>query len=771
MNSVRKNLWSILLIVAVWLIFSSPYILKGLVPFPSTYLVTFFPPWSATYGMPVKNSAMPDVITQIYPWKTLTIERWKAGQIPLWNPYSFSGTAHAANYQTAVFSPVQALFFLLPFIDAWSIMILIQPLLAGIFMYVLLRSFNRSGAASVIGSLAFMFCGFMVTWMAYGTLGYAALWLPLIFYAIHSGWERPTVWKYAMVSIGLALSFLSGHFQISLYVSLLSCGYIAYRILRTKEYATGLRFALFFLLGLLIAAPQLLLSFDAYTKSVRMTNYVKAEIIPWEYLITLLAPDFYGNPVTRNDWFGHYAEWAGYIGVAPLLLALFSVSKKRKQDEWFFILCSGAALLLALPTPFTDFLFMIKLPVLSTSAASRIIILVSFSLATLSAYGFDHLNERWKKCTLLPVFRFILFVLIIVGGIWIYMVVARPLPADKLAIAKRNFILPTALTVASLAIFIAGFVKKAGMSLLAPFLLCLVVAFDVSRFATKWMPFDPKEYMYPKEKSLQFLESHAGYDRVFGNIGNEVASMFHLSVVEGYDAMYQGRYAEFINAASKGKVIEGDRSVVQFDKHGLYKKEALQLLGVRYIYHRVRDGRAPWVFPYWEYGAMRQVYNDSVYWIYEYTDAYPRAFLASSYTVAVDKQDIIDALFAPEFDRRDTLVLEETPHLEPQPGPGQATIRSYTPNEVIIETESSVPKLLFLSDVFDSGWKAYIDGTASHLYRADYDFRAVAVPAGSHTVRFVYSPTSLRIGILLFSIALAGIIGLLGKTIYEHRVI
>jgi len=166
MNKLRIKFWPIIVILVVWFIFSSPYFLHGLIPFPSKYLVTFFPPWNVMYGMPVKNAAMPDVITQIYPWKNLTIDTWRKGAIPLWNPYSFSGTPHAANYQTAVFSPFNLLFFILLQVDAWSLLILLQPLLSGLFMFLFLRELSRSRQASLLGSLAFMWCGFLVVWMA-----------------------------------------------------------------------------------------------------------------------------------------------------------------------------------------------------------------------------------------------------------------------------------------------------------------------------------------------------------------------------------------------------------------------------------------------------------------------------------------------------------------------------------------------------------------------------------------------------------------------------
>ncbi len=742
MKSILNKFWPVSVIVLLWFIFSFPYFFKGLVPFPSTYLATFFPPWSSEYGMPVKNNAMPDVITQIYPWKKLTVDTWKSGQVPLWNPYSFSGTAQAGNYQSAVFSPFNLLFFILPFIDAWSILILLQPLLAGLFMYLFVRSLERSREASLLAATAFMFCGFMVVWMAYGTLGYAALFLPLILWGIHKK-------NGLAVSLGIALSLVSGHFQVSIYVIGAALAYIFW-----KKHWTALWFLLF---GVLLAAPQILLGLRSYALSSRSDSVLKGEVIPWQYLLTFIAPDFFGNPVTRNDWFGHYAEWAGFIGVVPLMLAISAITKKISREVWFFALLAILTLLFALPTPVNDLLYLLKIPVLSGSAASRIILLTSFSLAVLSAYGLDGLNKNKKLHIVFPV-----LCLCFTCITWTVLLFGKPLPPDKLSIATHNFVLPSLLIVSGALLIFLGSIRNIVVRIIVIAALIGLSVFDILRFAIKWMPFDPRKYIFPQVKSLTYLQSHVGNDRVFGNIGSgEVGTEFYIPLVDGYDAVYQARYGEFINAVSKGYSYPGGRSVVQFDKYGVYKTEALQLLGIKYIYHRFSDGRAPWVFPYWEYladGSMHQVYSDEKYEIFEYNNVYPRAFLASSFTVKTTDKDIVDTLFARDFDRRNSLVLEVRPAVEPLAGSGSADIKLYTPDKVTIETDASSPKLLFLSDVFDPGWKAFIDGKQSPVYRADYDFRAVAVPAGKHTVEFRFTPGEFLWGIILSVIGATGLV-------------
>src|SRR5438094_195859 len=80
-------------IVGVWFTFSSPYFLHHRIPYPAKYQDSFFKPWSAypQYGIPVQNDSLSDVVDEIYPWKYFTIQMLKTGQLPFWNPYSFSG--------------------------------------------------------------------------------------------------------------------------------------------------------------------------------------------------------------------------------------------------------------------------------------------------------------------------------------------------------------------------------------------------------------------------------------------------------------------------------------------------------------------------------------------------------------------------------------------------------------------------------------------------------------------------------------------------------
>ena len=68
-------------------------------------------------------------------------------------------------------------------------------------------------------------------------------------------------------------------------------------------------------------------------------------------------------------------------------------------------------------------------------------------------------------------------------------------------------------------------------------------------------------------------------------------------------------------------------------------------------------------------------------------------------------------------------------------------------NTVQVAAQSDTGGVLFLSDTYYPGWQAEVDGVPARIYKADVAFRAVNVPPGSHVVRFVFRPRSLRLSI------------------------
>jgi uncharacterized membrane protein YfhO len=81
---------------------------------------------------------------------------------------------------------------------------------------------------------------------------------------------------------------------------------------------------------------------------------------------------------------------------------------------------------------------------------------------------------------------------------------------------------------------------------------------------------------------------------------------------------------------------------------------------------------------------------------------------------------------------------------------------SYEANKVVLSSESDSDGFLYASDTYYPGWRAYVDGRETKIYRANLAFRAVEVPKGRHIVVFRYVPLTFYcgLGLTLLGIAL-----------------
>ncbi len=147
-------------------------------------------------------------------------------------------------------------------------------------------------------------------------------------------------------------------------------------------------------------------------------------------------------------------------------------------------------------------------------------------------------------------------------------------------------------------------------------------------------------------------------------------------------------------------------------------------------------------------GRFRLVHSGDVK-IYENLDLLPRAYLVHNTLAVADLDSALD-LVAQNKVTPDTAVLEGSLALRGHSQPGdQAEIIAYAPERVEIRTVSAQEALLVLSDSFYPGWQATVDGDPAPILPVNGLVRGVPVPAGAHTVVFVYRPQSWRTGLIL----------------------
>ena len=79
---------------------------------------------------------------------------------------------------------------------------------------------------------------------------------------------------------------------------------------------------------------------------------------------------------------------------------------------------------------------------------------------------------------------------------------------------------------------------------------------------------------------------------------------------------------------------------------------------------------------------------------------------------------------------------------------------NYEPNALEYEVDSEKGGTVVFAEIYYPGWRSYIDGRQVEHGRADYILRAMNVPAGKHTVTFIFDPVSLHVTETIAFIAL-----------------
>lgn len=772
MRAPWKQIAPVLVIIIFSLFLFRDYFVKNLVPFPANLLVSYYEPWRS-YPVPEYPNGPPnkamgfDNVRIYFPVKTVAAASLKLGEIPLWNPYNFSGTVLLATYQSALFHPLSWLFTAIPLIDAWSVITLLQPILTALAMYLFLGSLGFSRSAKFVGSAAFGFSGFFMTWWQESYLfAYSALFLPVGLTAVERYLIKPRgVWV-ALLAVCLALSVVSGAFQMTFYVYLFTGVWILYRCAgRTNRVKTLASLGSAIPLSLLLSAAHLVPNMEAYSLSTRVSTDVKyifdAYLLPLTQLVTVFAPDYFGNPATYNYFGGgFYHERLMFLGVIPFLFILMQLLQWKFADTHgrFFRITFLIFLSLTLSIPTTWLiLYYLKLPFISTMTPSRMMMLVVFTGSVLTAFATE---QFWKT---LP--KKALIWTTVIASLCLIAAAAVPIISKYVdnknttyLISLRNMVIPAASFITALAALwithLRKSLKTAGFAI-----LCLILLGNIFMFAKKYMYFSERRFVYPASPVFTELRKYS-YDRFWtydnGYIEKNFASAYGVFSPEGYDSIIIRRYAEFLAFAnSRGASLIPDRAnaLIQSTDHlddvlaDPYRKKTLELLGVKYIARKLTPDRNRQTVAA-DQPELPRIWDDGTYALHENASALPRVQLYTDVRVIPDGQKLLTELYDAETDIHKTILLEEDPAEDFFPeSTGSAAISAYTPNTVSVRTVTDGPMLLFLSDTHYPGWNAYVDDKPVTLYRANYAFRAVVVPKGAHTVDFRYEPVSWKAGV------------------------
>jgi hypothetical protein len=243
-----------------------------------------------------------------------------------------------------------------------------------------------------------------------------------------------------------------------------------------------------------------------------------------------------------------------------------------------------------------------------------------------------------------------------------------------------------------------------------------------------------------------------------------------LEPVLGYNSFDVRRYKEFLQFVhGEDEPLCPREGILGFPIVAdltIEHKALLDLLGVRYLLQpadkdlRFDGSGEPSQNPEWRRTNVRDeapraysfltggMQDLPPYEVFDNAAAFPRAFKVHGAKPLADRRQVFEQLASTDF-RQEVLLEGEVSVIQgstTKPALVPAQILEYSPNRIVVATRGEGPGYLVLTDPWFPGWTCTIDSNPAEVRRANFLFRAVAVPGGSHEVTFIFAPDSYRWG-------------------------
>ncbi|MCS6885305.1 MAG: YfhO family protein [Acidobacteriota bacterium] len=753
-------------------------------------------PWGSNIagyeGYPFNHRDLTDTyVTRDY----FVVDSYRNSELPLWNPYNFCGHPIYADGVTRPFALTNLFYVFFDVPLGYSLSRLAEYYLTAAFLYIFLIVLGLSPLAAIVAALTLLLSDHLLyhlTWL--GWTG-GLMWLPMILVGAELAIER-RCHRWAIFSgIALALQFYNGFIPTMIYylaatvLYYLGAATLSYlnekklRVFKAPLVYTSVTLAVGFGLSAPVWMPILELLAHSNRKVVP-TELGYIWIPPW-HLLTLIFPRAFGEAF---DTFylklfvemGVSQERSLYLGIAALPLLTIGLLKHEDRRKYYFAALALLALLTVTLVPL--YVHMTKyIPVLKTiRATTRVSCLYGFATAALVAYGVevilkltrpevDHFLATVRKCcfgwfavstvlTTLPLFK----IPEPTGSLpqrWLLKVLSGLSMQFELRINNYGLFLPAAVV---LCILLLTFQANISPRRLLAFIV-LILATELWWNGTQYNRSYPRTQLYAPTKVTNFLlerlSTTAVPSRVLvvpAELGGKLAERgrrivappntllpYRIATISGKDQLFPKWYRTLTALVEPQEELS--HVVFSHPVSPLY-----DLLGVKYFLTRAENSL----------NNYREIFLEEGVKVYQNDKAMPRVFFAEDIIKTSSQAEAISLLYS--VDLRHTVVVEAQGDFCAATGSEMAEITKYSNNRVVVKTASTArgTQLLVLTDTWYPGWEVRIDGQKAELLRANVALRAVAVPAGSHTIEFVFRPQTLRRGaITAIIVSLASLIG------------
>jgi hypothetical protein len=684
----------------------------------------------------------------------------RAGRLPLWQPANYAGAPFAV---WPKYSPFELLYYLAPNPITLAWIALLQAITVGLGMWLFLsRCLKLTFWSAALASWCAPLTGFITLWHGSLPLG-PVLWLPWSLWAVDGAVKNPWGNRTLAVAIVTALLLLTGHPGMGGLVLLTTGMYFVWtltieRLLRRQWKAAASSVAgvtMAWLIGFLIGAPYLLPILEygrtGYRMDLRATGIEERPPEGLEGLPAIFWPGVNGGEThvntTRTAFHSTLTEGASgaYAGLlAALWLAPLAWCHRRLRPlTIFLILLVILSLGWTLNVPGVVHLLRSRpLRPLASLSFNRWVFATSDAILVLAAIGLDSLLAsvpRFRRWWIIPMLAAVGYC-----GWCVYRLFTLTHDLDNRGFS-RCFLLGIALCLAALIGWTTTFRSGSYAKWIRVGVICLLPA-ELFWFAWSERRQADMALYFPPVPILDKLAASAtgriwGIDCLPPNL-NQVVGLEDIRGYDGVDPRNSVKLLDLaINHRFKQTLLAYARTqiaipVLRWTDRGLKCHSVVDLLNVCYLVYREQPPN-----------GLDVIMHEDDYWIVANRTALPRAFVPRSVRVVKEDAQALAALEHFDLDPRQTAFMTDTLNL-PDAMQGEATVRYESPTRTILEANMKTDGLVLLSDSWDPGWRAQLDGTPCPIHRVDVALRGFLVSAGKHQIVCTYDPQIVHIGFL-----------------------
>lgn len=718
--------------------------------------------------------------------------RLRAGDIPGWSPAQFAGAPFAGDPSSGWGNlAAMLLYSLLPAEPATSVFVGAHVLISALGAYALARTSGLGPAGGLAAGAAFGFPWLIPAASGQVLFFQVTAWMPWALVGVQLALRPDPMPRrfLGLVLSGFAISQILAAWlgQGAYYALVLIGGWVGWRTLATPPPGWGLRERLLGLFGcggsiLLLGCGLNALALVPRLEVNGRTNLaggVYTGLSRWAD--TKLGQDPLEMMGSLAGGFGE-ANWA-YRGAAVIALALLApFVAPRWPPLGFWIIAGSVVVALALPwrTPVhaVAFALLPRFESIHFHVPDRVLMVITPVLAMLAAATVDALATRppaggWRR--LAPLLAIALVAVsatilsrggVVSVGAWAAALAALAVCAVAvvLPVAFRGWLVPLAL-VAVIGWDPAGRVVSAGWgdeigperSLRAAVggdVESFLHANGAAGFIAEATQVEPGRYIGYDPTLLPIAEIAAGrlprqgYREHWFGPANWLlvfnwATWFGLEDAQGYNPVQLRRYTEYVDALNGHPQEYHQRDLFP----AALDSPLLAPLNLRFLIVPASATERPDLAPL--LARMPEVYADERVRIVENPDAMPRTWLVHE-ARQVAPGEALPLLKSGVVDPRTTALLEAPPPelaVPTAPEVESVAVIDQSPDEVRLEVEAAAPALVMVSEAWDTGWTATVDGEPAPVLVADHVFQTVPVPAGPHSIVLGYDPPLLRLGI------------------------